>query len=259
MEDINKPMKLFITGDWHLGTPNCAIKDIKAKIEEIRTTPNAYVALVGDLAECIEMKDKRFSIASVDPIFYPRLSELSVGQYDYIKDMLLPIKDRILCSLPGNHEEKIKLDYSHDIHLDLCRTLEIPRIGSAGFLRIKFDREQFHAPELVVFLTHGWVGGRTSGSKINAIEALSQYFDADIFAAGHSHNLFVTSKTRMSLAGTKTKLKEIWSCNTGSYLQTYKDNCECYAEKMCLPPNKLGCPCFTINVSNHGLNIKGEI
>ena len=259
LENVDKPMSLYISGDWHVGTPNSVTKDIEAKIEEVASTENAYLALVGDLAECIEMKDKRFSISSIDKMFYPRLSELSVGQYDYIKDILSPIKEQVLCSLPGNHEEKIKSEYSHDIHLDLCRTLRIPHMGSAGFLRIKFDRNQFHAPELVVFLTHGWVGGRSSGSKINAVETLSQYFDADIYAMGHSHNLFVSSKTRMSLAGSKTKLKEIWSCNTGSYLQTYKDGSSCYAEKMCLPPNKLGCPKFSISVKNSGLNIKGEI
>jgi predicted phosphodiesterase len=259
LEDVSKPMKLFISGDWHVGTPNCDMKSISLKIEEIKNTPNAYLALVGDLAECIELKDKRFSISSVDKIFYPRLSELSVAQYDYIKDLLTPIKDKILCAVPGNHEEKIKSEYCHDIHLDLCRTLNIPNMGTAGFLKIKFDRSQFHAPELITFLTHGWVGGRSSGSKINAVENLSQYFEADLYAMGHSHNLFVSSKSRLSVAGSHTKSKDVWFCNTGSYLQTYVDEQSCYAEKMCLPPNKLGCPKFTIDVSSGGLKIKGEI
>ena len=258
-DDVSEPMNFYITGDWHVGTPNSNLKDLEAKVDEIQNTPNAYVALVGDLAECIELKDKRFSISSVDKMFYPRLSELSVAQYDYIKELLTPIKDQILCALPGNHEEKIKTEYCHDIHLDLCRNLGIPNMGTAGFLKIKFDRSQFHAPELVTFLTHGWVGGRTSGSKVNAVENLSQYFEADLYAMGHSHNLFVGSKTRLSVAGTRTKSKDVWYTNTGSYLQTYMDEHSCYAEKMCLPPNKLGCPKFTIYPSSKGLYIKGEI
>jgi len=259
LDDVSKPMSLFITGDWHIGTPNSDIKAIEAKITEIKNTPNAYIALVGDLAECIEIKDKRFSISSVDKMFYPRLSELSVAQYDYIKKILTPIKEKILCAIPGNHEDKITSDYCHDIHRDLCRTLEIPNMGTAGFLKIKFDRSQFHAPELITFLTHGWVGGRTSGPKVNAVENLSQYFEADLYAMGHSHNLFVGSKARLSVAGSKTKEKDVWYTNTGSYLRTYMDEHSCYAEKQCLPPNRLGCPKFTINVTSNKLDIKGEI
>ncbi len=259
LEEKDEPLIPYIMGDWHLGTPNFNSRSLKNKLEEIKKTDNSRLILIGDLAECIEIKDKRFSISSVDKSLYSRLGDLSVAQYEQIYDLLEPLQDKILCSTAGNHEAKIKTEYCHDVHLDLCRNLKIPSLGTSGFLNLKFDRSQFHTSNVTFFLTHGWVGGRQTGNKLNAIEALSANFNADIYAFGHSHQLFVSGKSYISVAGNGTKTKTKWFANTGSYLETYMDGGSCYAEKECLPPNMIGCVRFVITPTNGNVEIKGEI
>lgn len=258
-EDPTKPMKLFALGDFHVGSSNCVIDELEAQVEKIKTTVNGYAILMGDVAECIELKDKRFDIASIDKRFHTRLGDLSVAQYEYLIKLLTPIKEKIICAVRGNHDETIRLKYFHDVHLDLCRNLGIEDASSTAFVVLSFDRSQFHAPEVTLFLTHGWFAGRRTGSKMNNLESLSSSFEADIFLAGHSHDTLVNSKNILSVAGKNIKTRTLWYANTGTYLKTYSVDGECYGEKSCYPPAKIGCVTFTLQPSGKGVEIRSEI
>lgn len=259
LEDKNKPISLYFLGDFHVGSTNTDYKALEKKIDEIKEIPNAFAVLTGDLAECIEIKDKRFNIASVDKRFYTRLGDLSTAQFEYVKNLLEPISSKILCAVKGNHENKIITEYSHDVHLDLCRNLKIPDIGTTGFLVLKLNREQYHAPNLTVFLTHGWASGRLTGNKVNLTESLANSFSADIYINGHTHSLWVSNKSFISVAGNGIKTKDKWFGNSGSFLKTYDEDGNCYAEKECLPPTKIGCLLFKIFPSSNSLEIKSEL
>ena len=117
------------------------------------------------------------------------------------------------------------------------------------FIRLKFDRSQFHIPPVVIWAHHGFFGGgRKKGSKVNNLEDIASGYNSDIYITGHSHDLFATSTLQMNLAssGKQIYTKKKIFVNTGTFLNTVTTKSEGYAERKAYTPKKIGV--ITINI-----------
>jgi hypothetical protein len=219
-------IEIIPVGDVHYGSPNCNMKCFNRIINYIKDTPNCYMIGMGDFWDCIIPKDKRF-----DP---SQEFNLIDNSYDVIKEILQPIASKILCLLSGNHEYHLVSDGYGDLTKRLSKELGTAYAGYSTFLRIETKEKPVR--KIVIYAHHGWFSGRQRGSKINNLENMMRDYDAEIYLAGHSHDLFATRRVRLSFEGDR----KIIFANTGSFLETSTWGTSGYGERAGYPPTKIG-------------------
>jgi len=228
-------------GDFHIGHKNCD----KKKLEEIRDfikTQNALWIGMGDYCDAVfpHPNEKRIDIDVLDP-------ELNTPekQYNYVYDLLEPIKSQCLGLLTGNHDDILRRRHYHNWVDSLAFKLEVPYLDFAAFIKLQFRRPYktgYHYQTIDIFATHGYYAGRKIGGKINRIEDLAKYFDADIYLVGHVHE--IAGFRNIQLKATRycniIERKRVFAI-TGTFLRGWKKNkIASYAERKLLPPNKIG-------------------
>jgi predicted phosphodiesterase len=227
IQSTAEQIEIIPTGDWHYGSPNCNIKKLSEMLKYAASAPNCYVVLMGDLWDSIIPSDKRFD-PSVD---YEQIDE----QYEKVRDMVSPIRDKVLCAVTGNHEYKLHTSGHGDLTKRLCKELSIPYGGFSCFLKLKITPKT-HAKSLILYIHHGWTAGRRSGGVINSIEGISRHYQADIYLVGHSHHLSSTKQARIGWSGAE----DVLFCNTGTFLETATWGNTSYSERAGYPPGRLG-------------------
>ena len=194
-------------GDLHIGDNMCDYKSIMERIERIKETPNLYCTLGGDLmdtAVCSSIGDTYG--ANLQP------SE----QLKHCVKIFAPIKDKILCVLPGNHENRVYRSDGLDMTEIMCAQLGIPEkyTPTTALLFIRFGKTSQHRhgrPQLyTAYLTHGAGGGRKEGGKVNRLADLASIVDADIYIHHHTHLpvIFKESFYRVSGSNSSVSLVE---------------------------------------------------
>ncbi len=160
LEDKKQPLRIIPIGDIHVGNVNCDKKYVEKLIKWIEEKENTYIIGMGDFVDAIiPTGDTRFDMKSIDPDFLPNLSDLPMAQVEYLKDLLYPVREKIITLLPGNHEEKFRKTHYIDPILELCRYLECEMGDIMTYIRIRFDRSQFHTSPVIIWAHHGWFGG----------------------------------------------------------------------------------------------------
>ena len=132
---------LYCLGDIHAGTIHCVEDHIKRKVEEIKSKKNAYWIGMGDYAEFITPKDKRFdpNLKSIAEWVEP--DNIAHCQVQWLTKLFQPIGKKCLGLLYGNHENSIRI-YNHDnVIKNLCENLGVDNLGFSCFLRLFFRRE----------------------------------------------------------------------------------------------------------------------
>lgn len=253
LEDLNKPLVIIPIGDIHIGAKGVDLAYLKKTIDWIMRTPNAYWVGMGDYAECIIHTDPRFDARSIDKKYVDRLSYIVDAQFDDLEELFTPIQDKCLGLLEGNHERQIRKRHTFDMTRRLAHGLNTPYLETSAFMRIKFDRLQFHAKYFTIFLHHGWFGGRKSGGKLNQMVDFTIHKDADAFFFGHSHDImtkFIISEGVGN--GFKIQRRKILVANTGSFVNAYGKHSTNYAEEAGMPPQKVGVVKVKIYPNNAG-------
>lgn len=179
-----KEIRITTLADLHIGDRNADLKLIQCLIDEIKETPNLYCILNGDLMN----NSTKTSVGNV----YADTMTPSEQLY-YLRDLLLPIKDKILCITTGNHERRTAKD--NDIHLSktLATFLGLEDRwcdeGAMLFVRIGelskkatgkgYKRQVCYT----IYVTHG----SGSAKMANPALVLGNYIDADIYIHSHTH------------------------------------------------------------------------
>jgi predicted phosphodiesterase len=80
------------------------------------------------------------------------------------------------------------------------------------------------------------------GGKVNQLTDISNSYDADIYIAGHSHDLFATNIEKLSLAprGMELIKEKKTFINSGTFLETISMGGSGYAERKAYPMAKIG-------------------
>lgn len=235
---------IYPLGDFHIGHKSCRLDKLQANIEEIKKDDTAFVILLGDLAECIVPGDKkRFRYDQIHDAFVQNVGTLPTAYLDYLKELLEPIKSKIIASHNGNHEDSLLKYYYRDINAELCGYLGVPYVPGHLFTKINFSYETGgHQKSIIINSAHGHKSGYKTGSKVNFMEDLPSWIDANLILRGHSHSLFCNKKIKIGPNSRNTKIvqKEILVAHCGSYLEAYKSGSKTYAEDSDMAPTTIG-------------------
>lgn len=228
-----------------------AARDI---IERVKKEKNTYMALGGDLIEAICVDDKRFDADSAtDPV--------PIKQAQDVRNLLEPIKHKILFVLTGNHE------YALHKYGDLVKYLICEPLGvSYGTYTCKCLVSVGNKPAYKLFYTHGAKSissiaddpiRREANMKLSLKQRLKhKAADCEVMAMGHTHKLIVSGPEQsLYLTDDGKKIRQHytapgdgeyihpdhrWYVNTGSLMKLYVPGISGYAERFGYDPCELG-------------------
>ena len=244
---------LYCIGDIHLGARNCHETGLRKVLELIKNDPNALVLLGGDLCDCVTPQDiKRFDPSELpDWMFDGSADEIRLNLKDILStqrkrliNYLTPIKDKIIGSICGNHEETIAHYHGRDFHGKLCADLGITDLTDCALIRINFKRDKA-GKVITIFIAHGNGGGRSIGSEPSHLFNLASNWNVDLLYRGHSHTYnilppIVQGYLPASGALPKEVCQKTKRCaNWGTYLKSYASGASTYVSRACYPMRPL--------------------
>ena len=172
-------VRLATVSDIHYGNPYCSLKYLRQNIEYIKSNPEVYTFLNGDMIESAT----RYSKGEIHK---------QVGspgdQRDFIIKLFKPIKGKVLGVTQGNHERRIE---DVDVAKDIAVALEVPYRAEGMLLKISFGGGNNGHPEKPYvywgYFTHGYGGARTKSAKAVKVERTAQWMHADFYVMSHDH------------------------------------------------------------------------
>lgn len=232
----NDEFKFVGVGDMHRGTKNFDKDKWKRFIAWAVKEDKLYAILMGDLGEYISHKDsRRFNPANITPECLLHLDNIINFQADQIVEMLMPIKDKIIATVIGNHEIDIQTHFKDNLYYDICKELGILKydLGLGGFVVCDFEhRAGGNVKRLVFNVQHTHSTGRKMGGKTNRLIDEMTDYEADIIMRAHSHDRVAVPYTlhRVNKAG-KYETKKRFGIITGSFLETRQAGIDSYADR----------------------------
>ena len=180
--DFNN-IKLYVLSDAHIGDSNADLQTLRNIVEFIKTTPECYCVLLGDILNTATKNSK-------SDIYSESLNIMEAQKLAL--EILSPIKDKIIAMTPGNHENRVWRDVGVDLSLWLAEKLGLQdKYRNNGVaLTISFGKDiNGRTYRLNVFGQHGgYGGGRKLGAAMNALEDLDGIVgNADIYIRAHTH------------------------------------------------------------------------
>ena len=219
-QDLNQ-IKILTLSDIHIGDINCDFKLLQSRLDYIKSDPECYCILSGDLMNTATRSSK-------SDIYSESLSPME--QIKRCVEIFGPIKDKILCIVPGNHELRTYKSEGIDMTAIMAAQLGLSdkysdttallfiRFGKAA--RAKHSGKGKRPLCYSAYVTHGGGGGRKEGGKVNRLADLASIVDADIYIHSHTHlpvimkQAFFRTDTRNSTVALVDKL----FVNTGAHL-----------------------------------------
>lgn len=187
--DSDKDMLVCPIADVHIG----ALTHMEAEWDEfIRNVKqrDLYLLVGGDVCN-------NNVIGSVGNPWLERLRPSE--QKRRAAEMLEPIRDRILCIVPGNHElRRGNRDVDDDPMYDIAAKLDLEDIYRQNMAIVQVNMSDSETRcktrhSYIIVVTHGCGGGALTGGAVNRAERWGQQVDgADVVVLGHTHKGFVT-------------------------------------------------------------------
>ena len=185
----NEDIHLHFIADVHLGAQEHMAAEWERFCASVLDDTNAYIILGGDLIN----NATRNSISNIfDETMRPR------EQKRVMAEMLLPLKDRILCALPGNHEGRSGKDADDDPMYDIMCKLDLEDYWreNIAFVKIQIGTPNAQSEHLNTYslaVMHGSGGGILTGGIVNRNERFAYAIDGiDALLVGHSHKPAIT-------------------------------------------------------------------
>lgn len=209
-------LDIHVLGDWHVGDPLRDYDTLACDIDRIVAAPNALCVLGGDLCD-MALRNSVGDVYGndVDPM----------GQVEAIVDLLSPIKDKIVCMVRGNHENRVYKQTGVDPLAFAAVQLGISdRYSETSALAfIAFGHDTKHGGPLLytLYAVHGSGGGRKIGGKLQAAADLVSVIDCDIYCHNHVHlpGAFKTATRRIDYGHKKVTYAEHLFVTGGSTLE----------------------------------------
>lgn len=165
----------------HIGDMMCDFKLIQQTLDYIKNTPNAFAILNGDLMDTA-------ICSSIGDTYGANLQPME--QLKMCVKLFEPIKDKILCILPGNHENRTYKSDGIDMTALMAAQLGLSEryTETTALLFVRFGlNNRGRKVCYTIYTTHGSGGGRREGGKINRLADLATIVDADIYIHSHTH------------------------------------------------------------------------
>lgn len=192
--EFNNPISIFPISDVHFGALGHMEREWTAFCNLVHQTPNAYIILGGDLIN----NSTRSSVGSPwDDTIRPR------EQKQRMVEFLKPIKDKILCCVPGNHEARSLKDADDDPTYDIMTKLDLEHLYRQNmcFMKISLGQRRDDKTPIQSYtfaVTHGAGGGIYTGATVNRNERFGNVIDGlDCLVVGHTHKGTVTKPSKI--------------------------------------------------------------
>ena len=143
-------------------------------------------------------------------------------------EMLTPLRERILCAVPGNHEWRTAREADDEATYDIMCKLDLEHLYREHMSFVKFqfgDNRKGHGsdnPTYVLTVTHGAGGGALTGSAVNRAERFGYVLDGvDGLIVGHTHKPFVTApeKIKVDTAQNTVSLRPFVVVNSTAWMK----------------------------------------
>lgn len=218
-EDV-KEATIYPLSDVHLGAEGAEVQAFYALVNQIAKEPNSYVTLQGDLID----NGTRNSVTNIFRATMPPSQ-----QKREMAKALEPIRDKILCLLPGNHERRSGKDADDDPMYDIAAKLDLEDRyrKDIAFIRIALGKRTSGAGKngkpysYLLACVHGAGGGALPGSGVNRADRFMQAMDGvDVFIMGHTHKPFALrgSKLVIDAANKRVTRRPTLSMCAGAWL-----------------------------------------
>ena len=194
-----KEIKVLPVGDYHLGDPQSDYKKIMADLDYIKNNDDVFCCILGDVMNTAIK-------SSVSDCYGERMSPME--QLQECVKLFEPIREKIMCIVPGNHERRIMRETSIDTTLLMATQLGVEDryspTSAVLFIRFgKLDDKALRGRKAcyTAYVCHGNGGGKREGGKINRLADLASIVDTDFYLCGHTHlpAIFKESFARPSL------------------------------------------------------------
>ena len=220
-----KEARLYIIGDLHVGAIEANVKGWEDFCQKILQDKNAYICILGDMVN-------NATRSSVSNVFNDAMSEFPRPreQKRYLMGALKSLTERILCIVPGNHENRSGKDADDEPLYDVACKLDLEDIyrPNAAFVKVCFgnrDRGGQTVPlqTYVLACLHGSGGGIYTGATVNRNERFGMVLDGvDVLAVGHTHKGTVSKPSKIvvdihSNIVTQKSMTVISACSWLSY------------------------------------------
>jgi predicted phosphodiesterase len=254
---LPKTFEIIAGSCTHIGSVMCHRSGIEHAVDYIRATKNCYFIHLGDWIEAIATDDHRYnappdSLKSKEQVIPMRQAMDAV-------DMFMPIKNKIIAGLIGNHERKLSR-YGNLIEDIICKELGIPYGTEACRIILENKGETMFS----IFAMHGRKIFNSNAKdfeqrEANAKAALKLYLqeqqgDAAIMLCGHGHKVIIVNPSprlilldgedgqkQHYLKGVTTagyiQPDQRWYAMCGSARKSRMDSVDDYAQ--CFPPADL--------------------
>lgn len=191
-------IKIIPIFDVHIGASEFCEQEFLEYLGKYKDDPNAYFVIGGDLVN----NSIKSSVANpFEETMRP--SE----QKRYACKLLEPIKDRIICAVSGNHEERSRKETDDDIIYDICAKLDIEDRyrEDIAFCMVRIPqldqpsrKNRSYCYSMVV--THGNGGGATIGGSLNRLEKFGAVIEnCDLLISGHTHRPATFQSARIKI------------------------------------------------------------
>lgn len=250
--------KIYLLGDIHKGVLTHHDTGFEKVIDKINKEKDSYVIIMGDLVEGRPLNHKYFDMDIADPKML-----LPENQYEAFKEIIRPIKNKIITILEGNHDRGLSRLYGNKVKT-ICKELKIPfgTFSSIVTLRDKKNKQRYK-----IYVTHG--AGRISSTAGDIIrkegymkEAIKRKLknkasDCIGMFMGHTHKLMVAEPMRrLYMVSDDKKLHQVyskrhgrsiiipeddrWYGNTGSFMKALVKGVSTYSEQAMYDPVEMG-------------------
>ena len=192
-----KEARVYVIGDLHVGAIEANIKGWEQFVQNILQDKNAYIVILGDMMN----NATKTSVSNVyEEVLRPR------DQKRYLVSALSQLTERILCIVPGNHEQRNK-DVDDEPLYDVACKLDLEDMyrPNAAFLKVCFGsrnagrKNEKPLQVYTICCTHGAGGGIYTGAAVNRNERMAMFVNADILAVGHTHKGAITKPARIEI------------------------------------------------------------
>ena len=214
-------IKIEFLTDAHFGESGCNERAIRRHIDRIAAEPDTYLILNGDLIN-------NALTQSVSDTYSETLDPQA--QVEALYELLLPVKDKIIVIIDGNHElrsyKQAGICPMRQLSYMLYGKEHAGKIYSPGawLLYLSFGQNKGRDCRQTVYAIygkHGSGGGKRIGSKMNRLEDMAQVVDADVFIHSHTHvpAIFKNVRYRVDYRNRKVTEHEQTFINTNAWLE----------------------------------------
>ena len=168
-------LRIYAIGDVHVGSPEFNEAAVKKKIRIIQEDDCAALVLCGDLGD-YGLKNSKTNVYQAT--MSPR------EQQKYIRELFLPVVDKLTAAVPGNHEERITKEVGTCPLYDLCVLWGVPEVYRENVAITKYAFGSVNGGKR----QNVFVGITTHGTTRNKNHKFMLTFDnIDFSISGHRH------------------------------------------------------------------------